>query len=324
MKITVEKYEDKCIYKKTNETSKGVLGMKNLQGELKDNIKIVILCCGEREYYHLSYIFKNVYSNINFFLIKGKDFNENDVYIEFDNEEVSQAMDGADIVFVITSLGEENQLKTAIFAAGVSREKGNLTLGIAIKPSCVENMEKWRFSDAKTRDIKDRLDSLIVVDREKLTERINEDMFLEELNIYTNKAITNIIKSLTELISAPGFINLDIEDIREIMSGGYLAYIGTGSAKGSNRALKAVELALSDPLLLEPLNKSSGIILNITAGKDLELLEINQIAETVQRVMCEDVPVIFGAVVDDMLAGQIKVTIIALGYKDKSHLRIIK
>jgi cell division protein FtsZ len=298
--------------------------MKNLQGELKDDVNVTILCCGEREYYHLNYVLRNKYKNVNTLLVKQKDSNEDEIESKTDSEEFVQAIDAADMVFVITSLGEENQLKAADFLAQISKEKGILTLGIIIKPSHVDDIEKRKFSDAKIRDIKDKLDNLIIVDRETLSEKISEDMFLEELNIYTNKAITNIIKSLVELISIPGLVNIDIEDVRVIMSGSYLAYMGTGSAEGNNRALKAAEQALSNPLLLEPLNKASGIILNITAGEDIELLEINDIAEAVQRAVCEDVPIIFGAVVDNKLVGEIKVSIIASGYKDKSHLRVVK
>ncbi|MCM1988795.1 hypothetical protein [Oceanirhabdus seepicola] len=290
--------------------------MMNFKEQLDVIAEITILCCGENEYNTLNNIFENI-DTVSLFNLK--DFNEIDVKEKSNKEEIVQAVRSSDISFVTITSGEE-QLKLVHNAIQMCKNENVHTVGVGIKPALIEDVEKRKYFNHQIKYLKNQIDNLILIDNEKL---INGDIILEELKELSNKALEDVVGGIINLITLPGIVNLDTTDVKVILNGNALSYVGIGNAIGDNRAAKAAKEALSSPLLCEPIHRAKSIILNITAGIDLGLLEINEIAELVQEAAMEEANIIFGAVIDESVEG-VKVVIITSGYEDIRRLTVVK
>jgi len=290
--------------------------MMNFQEQLEGMGEITILCCGENHYNALNNIFQN-FDGVSLFDLK--DFNQIDKKAKSNKEEIVQAVRNSDISFITISSGEE-ELKLVHNAIQMCKNENVHTVGVGIKPALIEGVEKINSLNNQIEYIKNQIDNLILIDNEKL---IDGDINFDELKKLSNKALQDTVGGIVNLITVPGLVNLDTKDVKFILNGNALSYVGIGHAVGDNRAEKAGKEALSNPLLCEPIHRAKSIILNVTGGMDLGLLEINEIAELVQEAVMEDANIIFGAVLDESMEG-VKVVILASGYDCMSKLRVVK
>ncbi len=234
-------------------------------------------------------------------------------------DEIKEALKGADMVFVTAGEGGGTGTGAAPVIAEIAKnEIGALTVGVVTRPFSFEGTQRARQAEEGIQRLRENVDTLIVIPNEKLLAIVERrttilDAFREADNI-----LRQGVQGITDLITIPGLINLDFADVRTIMSDAGSALMGIGNASGENRAAEAAKIAISSPLLEESVEGAMGILLNITGGHDLGLFEVNEAAEIVQSAADLNSNIIFGAVIDDALGDEVRVTVIATGF-DHGH-----
>src|SRR5712671_5551009 len=230
-------------------------------------------------------------------------------------DEIKEALKGADMVFVTAGEGGGTGTGAAPVIAEIAKnEIGALTVGVVTRPFEFEGAQRSRQAQEGIDRLREMVDTLIVIPNEKLLAIVERrtsmlDAFREADNI-----LRQGVQGITDLITIPGLINLDFADVRTIMQDAGSALMGIGTAGGESRSADAAKAAISSPLLEESVDGATGILLNITGGKDLGLFEVNDAAEIVQAAADQDSNIIFGAVIDDALAEDVRVTVIATGF----------
>src|SRR5947209_13190198 len=204
--------------------------------------------------------------------------------------------------------------------AEVARELGALTIGVVTKPFAFEGRRRSQAADEGARNLKQKVNTLITIPNDRLLQIIDRAATVVEAFRLADDVLRQGVQGITDLITIPGLINLDFADVRTIMHEAGTALLGIGSAGGENRAVEAAKVASSSPLLEESLEGATGILLNITGGHDLGLFEVNEAAEIVQSAADQNSNIIFGAVIDDSLGDEVRVTVIATGF-DHGHVR---
>jgi cell division protein FtsZ len=230
-------------------------------------------------------------------------------------DEIKEALKGADMVFVTAGEGGGTGTGAAPVIADIAKnEIGALTVGVVTRPFTFEGSQRSRQAQDGIQSLRDHVDTLIVIPNEKLLAMVERrttilDAFREADNI-----LRQGVQGITDLITIPGLINLDFADVRTIMHDAGSALMGIGGATGENRAAEAARTAISSPLLEESVEGATGILLNITGGHDLGLFEVNEAAEIVQSAADANSNIIFGAVIDDAMQEEVRVTVIATGF----------
>jgi cell division protein FtsZ len=230
-------------------------------------------------------------------------------------DEIKEALKGADMVFVTAGEGGGTGTGAAPVIADISKnEIGALTVGVVTRPFSFEGTQRARQAQDGIQKLREFVDTLIVIPNEKLLAIVERrttilDAFREADNI-----LRQGVQGITDLITIPGLINLDFADVRTIMHDAGTALMGIGSSGGENRAAEAAKMAISSPLLEESVEGAMGILLNITGGHDLGLFEVNEAAEIVQGAADSNSNIIFGAVIDDRMEDEVRVTVIATGF----------
>jgi cell division protein FtsZ len=236
-------------------------------------------------------------------------------------DEIKEALKGADMVFVTAGEGGGTGTGAAPVIADIAKnEIGALTVGVVTRPFAFEGTQRSRQAQEGIQRLREYVDTLIVIPNEKLLAIVERrtsilDAFREADNI-----LRQGVQGITDLITIPGLINLDFADVRTIMHDAGSALMGIGTAGGENRAAEAAKIAISSPLLEESVEGAMGILLNITGGHDLGLFEVNEAAEIVQSAADSNSNIIFGAVIDDGMGDEVRVTVIATGF-DHGHAR---
>jgi cell division protein FtsZ len=226
-------------------------------------------------------------------------------------DEIKEALKGADMVFVTAGEGGGTGTGAAPVIAEIAKnEIGALTVGVVTRPFSFEGSQRARQAQEGIARLRENVDTLIVIPNEKLLTIL--EAFREADNV-----LRQGVQGITDLITIPGLINLDFADVRTIMHEAGSALMGIGTAAGENRAAEAAKVAISSPLLEESVEGATGILLNITGGNDLGLFEVNEAAEIVNSASDSNSNIIFGAVIDDTLGDEVRVTVIATGF-DKS------
>ncbi|HEY0285146.1 MAG TPA: cell division protein FtsZ [Vicinamibacterales bacterium] len=232
-----------------------------------------------------------------------------------DTDSLIQALTGADMVFVTTGLGGGTGTGAAPIIASLASELGALTIAVVTKPFRFEGKKRLAQADRGLAALRECVDTIITIPNERLLTIIERGTPLAEAFATADDVLRQAIQGISDLILVPGLINLDFADVKTIMSGMGIAMMGTGVMSGENRTIEAAKAAISSPLLEgASVQGARGVIINITGGKDLSLMEVNEASLLIQEAAHEDANIIFGAVVDPNLDGRVKVTVIATGF----------
>lgn len=231
--------------------------------------------------------------------------------------EIVEKIDGADMVFVTAGMGGGTGTGGAPVVAKIARELGSLTIGVVTRPFVFEGKKRQKHADGGLQELKENVDTLIVIPNQKLLSIAGDKTPLTETFKKADEVLLQAVKGISDLINIRGLINLDFADIRTVMQAKGLALMGTGSAKGENRAVEAATAAISSPLLENiHIDGATGIIINVTGGPDLSLYEVNEASTLITEAAHEDAEIIFGAVIDENMTDEVRVTVIATGFAD--------
>jgi cell division protein FtsZ len=237
-------------------------------------------------------------------------------------DDIKEALKGADMVFVTAGEGGGTGTGAAPVIADIAKnEIGALTVGVVTRPFGFEGTQRARQAQEGIDKLREYVDTLIVIPNEKLLSVVERRASLTDALREADNVLRQGVQGITDLITIPGLINLDFADVRTIMHDAGSALMGIGSSSGENRAGEAAKEAISSPLLEESVEGASGILLNITGGHDLGLFEVNEAAEIVQSAADANANIIFGAVIDDAMADEVRVTVIATGFDHGRGLR---
>ena len=232
-----------------------------------------------------------------------------------DTDTLIQALSGADMVFVTAGLGGGTGTGGAPVIASLASELGALTVAVVTKPFKFEGKKRARHAEEGLESLRECVDTVITIPNERLLAIIDRQTSLNDAFALADDVLRQAIQGISDLILVPGLINLDFADVKTIMSGMGVAMMGTGVAEGDNRAVQAAQKAVSSPLLEDgSVNGARGVIINVTGGHDLALMEVNEASCVIQQAAHEDANIIFGAVVDPTLSGKVKITVIATGF----------
>src|SRR5436305_2628803 len=232
-----------------------------------------------------------------------------------DTDAIIQALTGADMVFVTTGLGGGTGTGAALVIASLASELGALTIAVVTKPFKFEGKKRQLQAERGLEALKDCVDTIITIPNERLLSIIDRTTPLLEAFAAADDVLRQAIQGISDLIMVAGMINLDFADVKTIMAGMGFAMMGTGVAEGPDRAVEAARRAISSPLLEgASVTGARGVIINVTGGEDLSLVEVSDASTIVQEAADEDANIIFGAVVDPALKGKVKITVIATGF----------
>ena len=229
-------------------------------------------------------------------------------------DEIEAALDGADMVFITAGEGGGTGTGASPLIARIAREQGALTIGVVTRPFAFEGRRRSVQAESGVGALKDEVDTLIVIPNDRLLQVAGSATSVLEAFRLADDVLLQGVQGITDLIMTPGLINLDFADVRSVMSGAGNALMGIGRAQGDNRAVDAAELAMSSPLLEASIEGARGVLLLIAGGSDLGLLEANAAADMVGSSAHPEANIIFGAVIDDTLGDEVKVTVIAAGF----------
>jgi len=233
---------------------------------------------------------------------------------------LSDALKGADIVFVTAGMGGGTGTGGAAIVAQIAKESGALTIGAVTRPFSFEGSRRMQSCEAGIASLKKYVDTLIVVHNDRLLQTMNKHASLGDAFKAADDVLLQGIRGISELITVPGLINLDFADVRAIMNEGGAALMGVGRASGDNRARAAAEQAISSRLLDVTIDGARGVLFNITGGPDMTLFEVNQAAALIREAAHPDVNMIFGAVVDPGMTEELRITVIATGFELPANL----
>ncbi len=229
-------------------------------------------------------------------------------------EEIEAAIKGADMVFVTAGEGGGTGTGGAPVVARIARSLGALTIGVVTRPFKFEGRNRSGQADAGIQALRDEVDTLIVIPNDRLLSISDPNVSLLDSFRQADQVLHQGVSGITDLITTPGLINLDFADVKSVMSDAGSALMGIGSARGEHRAAVAAESAVSSPLLEASIEGARGVLLSIAGGSDLGLFEINEAAGLVADAVHPDANIIFGAVIDDALGDEVRVTVIAAGF----------
>ena len=233
-----------------------------------------------------------------------------------DTETIIQALSGADMIFVTAGLGGGTGTGAAPVIASLASELGALTIAVVTRPFRFEGKKRALHAEAGLEALRERVDTVIPIPNERLLAIVDRQTSLNDAFGLADDVLRQAIQGISDLILVPGLINLDFADVKTIMSGMGVAMMGTGMAEGENRALRAAQDAISSPLLEDgSVTGARGVIINVTGGPDLSLMEVNEASCVIQEAAHDEANIIFGAVVDPALTGKVKITVIATGFE---------
>jgi len=238
---------------------------------------------------------------------------------EESRDDIAQAVEGADLVFITAGMGGGTGTGAAPIIAEVAKEAGALTVGIVTRPFTFEGRRRGQQAEEGIAGLQSRVDTLIVIPNDKLLSVISEQTPVQEAFRVADDILRQGVQGISDIIMIPGLVNVDFADIRAVMADAGSAMMGIGIGSGKSRAREAAMTAISSPLLETSVEGASGVVFNITGGEDMTLHEVNAAAETIYEVVDQNANIIFGAVIDPKLDGEIRITVIATGFAPKTH-----
>lgn len=240
---------------------------------------------------------------------------------EESREELTAALEGADLVFITAGMGGGTGTGAAPIVAEVAKEVGALTVGIVTKPFNFEGRRRLRQAEEGIEALQSRVDTLIVIPNDRLLDVIPENTPVQEAFQKADDILRQGVQGISDIITIPGLVNVDFADVRAVMADAGSALMGIGVGSGKSRAREAAVAAISSPLLEHSIDGAKGVVFNITGGSDLALHEVNAAAEAIFEVVDPDANIIFGAVIDERLEGELQITVIATGFSNESPSR---
>ncbi len=234
-----------------------------------------------------------------------------------ERERIAEALKGSHMVFITAGMGGGTGTGAAPIVAEVAREMGILTVAVVTKPFMFEG-KRMKVAESGLSELQQNVDSLVVILNDKLMEVLGDDVSMAEAFCAADNVLRNAVGGIAEIINLPGLVNVDFEDVRTVMGEMGMAMMGSSSAAGVDRARIAAEQAVASPLL-EGVNLSGarGVLVNITASRSLKMKEVNEVMNTVKAFAAEDAHIIFGAVFDETMSEELRVTVVATGLGDK-------
>ncbi len=242
-----------------------------------------------------------------------------------DRHEIQEALAGADMVFITAGMGGGTGTGGASVVAQIARDQGALTVAVVTRPFLFEGKRRRTHAEIGIERLRENVDTLIVIPNERLLEIATPDLSLIGAFKLADNVLVNAVRGISDIINIPGTINVDFADVKTIMSSTGQALMGIGYASGKNRAVDAANQAISSPLLDDiDIDGASGILINITAGENISLLEVNEACTIIQESAHEDANIIFGAVIDPKMTDEIRVTVIATGFDSDEKITATK
>src|SRR5262249_42527619 len=229
-------------------------------------------------------------------------------------EEIEEVIKGADMVFVTAGEGGGTGTGGAPVVAKIARSLGALTIGVVTRPFAFEGKRRSTSAEDGIANLREEVDTLIVIPNDKLLSIADRNVSMLDAFKQADQVLLQGVSGITDLITTPGLINLDFADVKSVMHGAGSALMGIGSARGDHRAVAAAETAISSPLLAASIHGPHGVLLSIAGGSDLGLFEIHEAAQLVTDAAHPEANIIFGAVIDDTLGDEVRVTVIAAGF----------
>src|SRR5919206_1719177 len=239
---------------------------------------------------------------------------------EESRDELKESLKGADMVFVTAGGGGGTGTGAAPVVARLAQEIGALTVGVVTKPFSFEGRRRAEVASRGVDELRDEVDTLIVIENDRLLQVVEKRTSIVDAFTMADDVLRQGVQGITDLITIPGLVNLDFADVRTIMSEAGSALMGIGTASGENRATEAARQAVSSPLLESSIEGATGILLNVTGGPNIGLFEVNEAAELIHSAADANSNIIFGAVIDEGMGDEIRVTVIATGF-DKGGVR---
>jgi cell division protein FtsZ len=233
---------------------------------------------------------------------------------EESRDEIAQALEGTDLVFITAGMGGGTGTGAAPIVAEVAKELGCLTVGVVTRPFTFEGRRRTTQAEEGISALQGRVDTLIVIPNNKLLSVITEQTPMQEAFRVADDVLRQGVQGISDIITIPGIVNVDFADVRAVMADAGSAMMGIGAGSGKSRAREAAVMAISSPLLESSIEGAKGVVFNVTGGSDLTLHEVNTAAETIYEVVDPNANIIFGAVVDEKLEGEIRITVIATGF----------
>ncbi len=243
---------------------------------------------------------------------------------EESRDEIANALDHPDLVFITAGMGGGTGTGAAPVIAEIAKEAGSLTVGVVTRPFTFEGRRRITQADEGITALQTRVDTLIVIPNNRLLSVINDQTPVQEAFIIADDILRQGIQGISDIITVPGLVNVDFADVRAVMADAGSALMGIGMGSGKSRAREAANAAISSPLLESSIEGAKGVVFNITGGTDLTLHEVNAAAEIIYEVVDPNANIIFGAVIDDKLQGEIKITVIATGFSGEVQTQPIQ
>ncbi|NLI90773.1 MAG: cell division protein FtsZ [Peptococcaceae bacterium] len=237
---------------------------------------------------------------------------------EESRDEIAKSLLGADMVFVAAGMGGGTGTGAAPVVAEIAREVGALTVGVVTRPFSFEGRKRAMQAERGIMELRDKVDTLITIPNDRLLQVVDKHTTVQAAFGIADDVLLQGVQGISNLITIPGLINLDFADVKTIMQDTGSALMGIGQASGENRAVDAARKAISSPLLETSIEGAKGVLLNITGGPNLTLLEVNEASEIVGEAADQEANIIFGAVIDESLKDDLRVTVIATGFDQRA------
>jgi cell division protein FtsZ len=241
---------------------------------------------------------------------------------EESSDELYEVLKGSDMVFVTAGMGGGTGTGASPVVARVAKEVGALTIGVVTRPFAFEGGKRSKSAESGIAKLKDQVDTLIVIPNDRLLEIVDKRASLQQAFRVADDVLRQGIQGISELITVPGLINLDFADVKTIMSEGGAALMAVGTASDENRAVDAAQQAITSKLLDVTIDGARGILFNVTGGPSLTLFEVNQAAEIIKATAHPDVNLIFGAVIDENMKDEVRITVIATGFDQPAPVMV--
>ncbi len=234
-------------------------------------------------------------------------------------QEITKALEGADMVFITAGMGGGTGTGAAPVVAKIAKELGILTIGVVTKPFGWEGKKRMNQANAGLDKLREFVDAVIVIPNDKLLQVVDRQVSLQESFIIVDEVLLRGVQGISDIITVPGIINVDFADVKSVMQTSGSALMGIGRAQGEGRAVKAAQQAINSQLLESSINGASGVIVNITGGPDMGIHEISDAASIIHDAVLDDATVIIGTAVDEKIQGEIQITVIATGFELKNN-----
>ncbi len=237
-------------------------------------------------------------------------------------QEITSAIEGADMVFVTAGMGGGTGTGAAPIVAKIAKDLGILTIGVVTKPFSFEGKRRQNQALQGLEKLRESVDALIVIPNDKLLDVVDRRVSLQESFLVVDEVLMRGVQGISDIITIPGLINVDFADVKSVMAASGSALMGIGRGTGEGRAIEAAKIAINSQLLETSINGASGVIVNITGGPDMTLHEVTDATNIINDAVLDDARVIIGAVVDDNIQGEIQITVIATGFELKSQMPV--